>query len=194
MHGALNLHGPNNPATIAGGVFDADDVLPGVSPMVAGTGITTGTGTVYRNLVYRIGDSIKTEIFVDLTGLHSATTDLDILGAVGAANCHLGRITLAQNGLIYKGTMSCAEAPATGVTDIDLYSATEATGTEDAAVSGLVETAIVTAGGAWTAGVQKNFTGAVVSDQYLYLTAGAAGTVGTYTAGQFVIELWGWVV
>ena len=194
MHGALNLHGPNNPATLAGGVFDADDVLPGTSPMVAGTGITTGTGTVYRNLVYRLGDVIKTEIFVDLTGLHSATTDLDILGKEATANCHLGQVTLAQNGLIYKGTISCAEAPATGVTDIDVYSATEATGTEDAAVTGLTETALLTAGAAWTQGLTKSFTGAVVANQYLYLAAGAAGTVGTYTAGQFVIELWGWVV
>jgi hypothetical protein len=194
MTAARNLLGPLNPATIRGGVFASDDVLPATSPMVAGTGITTGTGTVYRNQVYRIGDVIKTELFIDLTGLNSNTA-ADIIGVNGGtANCHIGQITTTQNGLIFKGTMSCVETPLTGEPDIDLYSATEATGAEDAAISSLVETAILDAAADWTKGVQKNFTGDVVADQYLYLVGSGGGTDATYTAGQFVIELWGFVV
>jgi hypothetical protein len=194
MTAARNLLGPLNPATIRGGVFASDDVLPATSPMVAGTGITTGTGTVYRNQVYRIGDVIKTELFIDLTGLNSNTA-ADIIGVNGGtANCHIGQITTTQNGLIFKGTMSCVETPLTGEPDIDLYSATEATGAEDAAISSLVETAILDAAADWTKGVQKNFTGDVVANQYLYLVGSGGGTDATYTAGQFVIELWGFVV
>ena len=194
MTAALNLNGPNNPAWIRGGVFASDDILPAKSPMVAGTGITTGTGTVYRNQIYRLGDTIKTEIFIDLTGLNSGGADGDIIGVNATANSHLGRVTAAQNGVIYKGTISGVETPAGGEPDIDVYSADEATGTEDAAITGLVETALLAAAADWTQGVQKNFTGALVADQYLYLVASGGATDATYTAGQFVIELWGFVV
>jgi hypothetical protein len=86
------------------------------------------------------------------------------------------------------------ETPATGEDDIDVYSATEATGAEDAAVSGLTETAIQDAGANYTKGVKKDFTGDVVAGQYLYLVGSGGGTAGTYTAGQFLIEMWGFVV
>jgi hypothetical protein len=192
MSGALNLQGPQAPVTLRGGLSDSNDILPATSPMVAGTGITTGSGTVYRNKVYRLNDVIKTEIFIDLTGLNSSSA-ADIIGKDGGtANCHIGQITTAQNGLIFKGLMSCVETPATGEDDIDLYSADESTGAEDAAISSLVETAIVDAGANWTKGVQKVFTGDVVANQYLYLVGSGGGTAGTYTAGMFFIELWGY--
>jgi len=193
MSAVLNLHGPLEPVTIRGGLLDGGDTRV-TSPMVPGTGISTGTGTVCTNKVYRFGDVIKTEIFIDLTGLNSSSAG-DIIGKDGGtANCHIGQFTTAQNGAIFKGTMSCVETPATGEDDIDLYSATEATGAEDAAVSGLTETAILDAAANWTKGVQKNFTGDVVSGQYLYLVGSGGGTAGTYTAGQFFIEAWGFVV
>ena len=160
--------------------------------MTAGTGITTGqTGIPYLSYVQEDGPFLKTTIVVDLTGLNSSSA-ADIIGKDGGtANCHIGQVTTARNGLIFKGTMSCAETPATGEDDIDLYSATEATGAEDAAVGGLTETAILDAAADWTKGVQKNFTGNVVADQYLYLVGSGGGTAGTYTAGIMVIEMWG---
>jgi hypothetical protein len=192
MTAALNLQGPLNPVTLRGGLVDNNDVFPGGTVMVAGTGITTGTGTVYRNRTYRLGDVIKTEIFVDLTGLNSSTAG-DIIGVDGGtANCHFGQVTTANNGLIFKGVISCVETPATGEDDIDVYTATESTGAEDAAVSGLTETSVMDAGANWTKGVQKDFTGDVVAGQYLYLVGSGGGTAGTYTAGQFFIELWGY--
>lgn len=194
MTAARNLLGPNNPATITGGVFHADDVLPGQASMTAGTGITTGTGTVYTPFIYRIGDVIKTEIFVDLTGLNSGGADGDIIGVNATANSHFGQVTTANNGLIFKGCISCVETPAGGEPDIDVYTADEATGTEDAAITGLVETVLLAAAADWTKGVQKNFTGNVVANQYLYLVASGGVTDATYTAGQFLIEMWGYVV
>ena len=59
----------------------------------AGTGITTGTGTVYRSSVIREGGIIRTSIWIDLTGLRS-TASGDIIGVDGTSNvCHIGQIT-----------------------------------------------------------------------------------------------------
>lgn len=171
--------------------FDA--IATGGSAMTAGAGITGGTGTVYTDTQYRIGNVIKTEIFIDLTGLNSGGADGDIIGKNATAASHLGQVTLANNGLIFRGQMSCAETPGGGEPDIDLYSATEATGTEDAAVSGLTETALLLNAADWVQGMTKPLTGAVVADQYLYLVASGGVTDATYTAGMFVIELWGYV-
>jgi hypothetical protein len=133
---------------------------------------------------------IHTQIYVDLTGAKSTTTDLDIIGDTGV--CHLGQITAAVNGTITVGQVTCLETPATGADDIDLYSATEATGAYDAAVTDLTETALLTKGGAWAAAAAPvALTAVPAADEYLYLTCGEAGTVGTYTAGKFLIELWG---
>jgi len=157
----------------------------------AAAGITGGVGTIYKNSVTREGGLIKTQIFVDLTGLSSSTDDLDIIGQ-GVAAAHLGRILEEQNGTIIGGTMECLEAPAGGVTDIDLYVASEATGAFDTAIGGLTETAVVTSAGAWTLGRRVGTApDAVIHRSYLYLVAGAAGTAAAYTAGRILITLYG---
>lgn len=161
-----------------------------MAPMTAGAGITGGTGAVYRSTVVKIGDVIRTQIFLDLRGLGTSTTDLDIVG-VGASVAHLGQITTAINGVIFAGQMNCIEVPATGADDLDLYAATEGTGVFDGGIAALTETALLTSGGAWTR-APKLLTAMPVADSYLYLTNGEAGTVGTFTAGRFLIELQGY--
>lgn len=157
----------------------------------AAAGITGGTGTVYFSMREKIGSVYKTTLFIDLTGLGSSTTDVDIIGQ-GVSAAYIAKLTAAECGAtIDSVTMTCEEAPATGVTDIDLYSATEGTGVFDAGIGTLVETAVITAGGAWTNGATKGSTTVPLSTEYLYLCNGAAGTVGTYTAGKFRIEIWG---
>lgn len=158
----------------------------------AGAGITGGTGTIYKQGAVVKGQVIETRILIDLTGLASSTTDLDIIG-VGASAAHLGQITAAVCGTILGGSLTCLEVPAGGVTDIDLYSATEATGVFDAGIGTLTETAVVTSGGAWTIGRVVGITpDTTPADSYLYLTSGAAGTAGTYTAGRFLLTLFGY--
>lgn len=157
----------------------------------AGAGITGGTGTIYRSSVVREGGIIRTSILLDLTGLSSSTTDLDIIGQ-GASVAHIGRITAEHNGTILSGRITCLEAPAGGVTDIDLYSAAEGTGVFDGAVGDLTETAILTAGSAWTLGEVQVFGAVPAANEYLYLTGGAAGTAAAYTAGKFLIEMEGY--
>ena len=168
--------------------------LGSTTSMTAGTGITTGTGTVYQSRVTQIGNIIKTDIFVDLTGLNSGGTDGDIIGVNATANSHFGQWTTAVNGTYFRGQMSCAELVAGGEPDIDVYSATLATGTEDVAISGITGQVVLLAAAAdWTQGMTKPFTGILAPDKYLYLVASGGATDATYTAGMFVLEFWGYV-
>ena len=156
----------------------------------AGTGITDGTGTIYRSSVQRVGGIITTRILIDLTGLRS-TASGDIIGVNGTSNvCHLGQITAAQNGTILTGSMECFEAPTGGDPDINVHSATESTGVEDGAISSLTETLLVNAGDA-TLGSKVYFTAVPAADEFLYLTLGDT-TDADYTAGKLFIELMGY--
>ena len=156
----------------------------------AGTGITTGSGTIYRSSVQRVGGIITTRILIDLTGLRS-TGGADIIGVNGTALvCHIGQITAARNGTILTGSMECFEAPAGGDPDINIHSATEGTGVEDGAISGLEETLLVNAGDA-TLGSKVFFAAVPAPNEFLYLTTGAA-TDADYTAGKLFIELMGY--
>ena len=156
----------------------------------AGTGITTGTGTIYRSSVQRVGGIITTRILIDLTGLRS-TGSGDIIGVNGTSLvCHIGQITAARNGTILTGSMECFEAPAGGDPDINVHSATEGTGVEDGAISSLTETLLVNAGDA-TLGSKVFFTALPAADEFLYLTLGDT-TDADYTAGKLLIELMGY--
>jgi hypothetical protein len=157
----------------------------------AGAGITGGVGTIYETSVVKMGGIIHTYILLDLTGLSSSTTDLDIIGQ-GVSAAHIGRITAARNGTILSGTMTCLEVPAGGADDIDLYAATEGTGVFDGGVAALTETALITSGGAWTLAGVKAIAAVPAANQYMYLTGGEAGTAAAYTAGKFLIHLQGY--
>lgn len=162
----------------------------GVTAITEGAG-AQGTGGFRRSHVTREGGLIITRIVLDLTGLASSTTDLDIIG-VGASPAFITQITAAVNGTIVGGNMMCLEAPAGGVTDIDLYAATEGTGVFDGAIGDLTETAVVTSGGAWTLNrMLGTAPDGIAANSYLYLTSGAAGTAATYTAGRILITLFG---
>jgi len=104
--------------------------------------------------------------------------------------CHIGQITAAQNGTILTGSMECFEAPTGGDPDINIHSATEGTGVEDGAISGLSETLLVNAGDA-TLGSKVYFTAVPAADEFLYLTCGTT-TDGDFTAGKLLIELMGY--
>lgn len=158
--------------------------------MSAGNGITSGTGTICQHSVTKIGGIFKTEILVDLTGLNSGGTGGDIIGVDGGtADCYIGQITAAINGTIIAGKIEGHEAPAGGDPDINIYSATESTGAQDAAITGLAETLLVNAGD-MTASSVVNLTAWPAADEYLYLVCGTA-TDADYTAGRCLITLWG---
>ena len=155
----------------------------------AGTGITTGTGTVYEAGVIKIGEVFHTTILLDLTGLASSGSG-DIIGKDSTANSHIGQITAAVNGTVLGGKLTCLEAPAGGDPDINLWYADEATGTEDAAVTGLTnQVQICNSGDLALNSVVSLAT--VAADKYLYMATGAS-TNADYTAGKLLIEFWGY--
>jgi hypothetical protein len=162
----------------------------GVASAANGAG-ALGTGGFIRSHVTREGGLIVTRLVIDLTGLASIATDLDVIG-VGANPSFLTQVTTAVHGTVIGGTMSCLEVPAGGAIDIDLYVATVGTGKLDDAVTGLTgQAAVVTSGGNWTlARVLGTAPDAIANGTFLYLTSGAA-TAGTYTAGRILITLFG---
>ena len=156
-----------------------------------------GTAAVYVTQVERFKSDtdtnvniVKTTLMIDLTGLASSGAN-DIIGKAGTGVAYIGRVTAEDTGTVFGVTMECYETPAGGDPDIDLYSATEATGVEDSAIGDLTETQIINSGdlsaGSRVAG------GGIVADQYLYLVAGSA-TNADYTAGRIIITIHGYDV
>jgi hypothetical protein len=184
QHGEVTIY--NGGIKMDGGDISRADIA------VPGTGISAGVGTLLKSGVIKIGDIIKTSFLLDITGLGSSTTDLDIIGT-GTGAAYLAQITAAINGTILSGRMICLEVPAGGADDVDLYSAEEASGVFDGGIAALVETALVTAAGAWTLGLIKGVSAVPAANEYLYLCGGEAGTAAAYTAGKFLIELDGYV-
>ncbi len=192
-------------ATLNGLKYNLDDRdrVAAQTYVESNTGLSAGTGfdgtETYVSWVEQFGGIIKTSILVDLTGLYSDAAG-DIIGENGGtANCNLGQVTTAKCGTIVAGRMTCLETPDGGEPDIDVYSADEATGAENAAVTGLTETALLNVGQDWIAGASANqyntagFTTVPAANQYLYLVGDGGGTAAVYTAGKFLIELWGTV-
>jgi hypothetical protein len=157
----------------------------------AGSGITSGTGTVYKSGILQVGDLILTTILVDLTGLNGGGTANDIIGVNGAANCHIGQIIEEECGTIICGSLRCLETPAGSHVDIDMYAADVATGVEDTAATSLAGQVIVVNAGSLAINTIKDLSSLPADGQYLYLASGIA-TAATFTAGKLLIELWGY--
>jgi hypothetical protein len=152
-----------------------------------GTGISTGTGTICKANGGQMGGIYRMTILIDLTGLNSGGTAGDIIGVNGTAlPCYIARLPAMT---VLGGRMTCLETPAGGDTDIDLYSATEGTGVEDQAITALTETQIINAG-AQTVGTVTYFSADPAANAYFYLV-GQGTANATYTAGRFLIEIFG---
>ena len=156
----------------------------------AGTGITTGTGTVYAASVIKTGGIFHTKILIDLTGLASSGSG-DFIGKAATANSHIGQITAAVNGTVLGGKLTCLEAPAGGDPDINLWYADEATGTEDAAITGLTNQVQMCDSGDLALNSVISIPTPPAADKYIYMVTGAA-TDANYTAGKILIEFFGY--
>jgi hypothetical protein len=182
---------------IAGNV-GVGGAVPTVALEVAGeakvnsyTAVATGAGmdaagvTMY---VSKINGEIVTTILLDLDGgIEGDNVINSIIGENGIGNAYITGVTTAVNGFVYKGEMSCIEAPAGGSADIDLVA-------NDAglAQAATVVDHVLVNDGAWTVGKLVEFTiptGGIAGD-FLHLAEGTAdGT--QYSAGKFVIKLYG---
>lgn len=167
--------------------------VSGASNILSPSAGITSDAEDYASSITRIGELITTRIYIDLTGLVGSTTDLDIIGKSGVAS-DFGRITTAKSGIIRAGRITCLEVPAGGADDVDFYSASVGGGAENVIITDAsigTETALVTSGGAWTAALTKTLTGYPTANDYLYVCNGEAGANGTFSAGKFLIELFG---
>jgi hypothetical protein len=192
LGGSFYVGDANAPVQIAdesGSLFDVGTQVANASSMVPST-VMAATLASYQSYIVNLGNIIKTTIIIDLTGAKSVATDKDVIGDTGA--CHVGQITAAVNGTLFKGQMGCIEVPTTGADDIDLYSSTASDGAYNADASGLAgAAAVVTAGGAHAIGTVKPFTTLPAANTYLYLASGEA-VAGTYDAGIIYLEMWGY--
>ena len=160
--------------------------------MTVGTGISAVTAAIVKHSVITVGNIIETTIALDLTGLSSSAA-ADIIGKEATANCHYGQVTAAVNGTVLSGYLQCLETPTTGEPDIDVYTGTVATGTEDTAITALVETAVLNSAADWTSLLApKGFTTVPPANGYLYLVGSGGGTDGVYDAGKFILKMYGY--
>ncbi len=171
-------------------------------PLSAGAGITGGTDTVYKSWQNSQNGIITTYIYLDMDGLIGAGAEKDVIGKVGTASCHLGRIgDVSVCGTLFAGRMTCIETIAAGETDIDLYSSNVSTGTENVAYDHAdmgTETALLIGTAVWHGvghatnnHVVQGFSGLPNANDYLYMVKGGANSTSEYTAGKFLIELFG---
>jgi hypothetical protein len=160
-----------------------------------GAGFDTAGGVLYiPHGKKNIAGMFYEEIFIDLAtaAVTAVATDHDVIGEAGGGAAYIGRITAALNGTVQAIEIICMEVPAGGNTDIDFYSAAEATWVydDDITASG-TEVQLVDAGGAWTLGMVKAAANLPTADHYIYLANGAAAGAGAYTAGKFIVRIYG---
>jgi hypothetical protein len=187
--GSDGVTGPT--ATLGGVTYGGLASLDG-NQMTAGTGVTTGSGTICVSSCFTTGGLIKTAVVLDLTGLRATAAD-DVIGVDGTAlACHLGQFTAARSGTAVYASVTCLETPAGGDPDVNLFASSSAAGVMDTTASGLAGTGILLNHGDWTGAIATPIlcTGVPAANEYFYVAAGAT-TDAIYTAGVFLIEIYG---
>ncbi len=190
LSGSLSL-ADGTAITVTGAEINKLDDSLATNILTPSAGITSDAED-YASGIFRNGELITTRIYVDLTDLVGSATDLDIIGKDGVAS-DFGQITTAKSGIIRAGTIQCLEIPTGGSDDVDFYSASVGGIAEDVIITDAsvgTEVALCTAGAAWTLALTKSLTGYPNANDYLYVCNGEASG-GTYTAGKFLITLYG---
>ena len=149
---------------------------------VIGTGVAPAT---YR---YTLNGTIITEIKIDLQGLTSKNTANDVIGLAAGGIAYIGQNVVATNGGIYKMELVCLETPAGGDNDVNVVVNTSGTLEYDGAGG---TTYGVNGGDAVAGQVVANLVQGLTANHYFYLTAGTGDTAAAYTAGQFIVRLYG---
>lgn len=182
----------------------------------AGDGISQA---IVSNTLLRQGQEVVTEIVVDLGSslitsslpLSSSATLGRVLGVSSSTGTHpasrLTTLSTATNGHLIAVDMICLETPASATgsvtTDIDLV----VTGSSLLGFNGDASggTILINASGSWSQGNFKSWTTLPGSNIYalnasgnvpgdtssLYLAYGGSGNEGAYSAGKYVIRLYG---
>lgn len=147
-----------------------------------------GTGVAPTTHRYTINGTIITEIKIDLQGLASKNTANDVIGLAAGGVAKIGQNVVATNGVLYKMELICLETPTGGDNDVNVVA--NASGTLE--YDGAGGTAYGVDGGDAVAGqVIQDLVQGLTANHYFYLTAGTGDTADTYTAGQFLIRMYG---
>lgn len=170
-------------------------------PTDPGDGFDTGTYSVNTGSVGMINGEVITTLFIDLgdsAATCASSTDKVIGKDSATANASVTKITEAKNGVVYRAELICVETAAgTGnvTKHIDVYATTDDLTTDDA-VTG--DQLLIPAGALDKGDVVRSTTGSAVSfhgmaDHFVYLATGTApgGSGGTFTAGKFILRLFG---
>ena len=135
------------------------------------------------------GDII-TEIRIDVSGLKSKDTAADAIGLATGVDAYLGQYTAAIFGILYKMELICLEAPVTGDDDINvIFNAAADLGYDDAAGTTGLDAGVLALGES-----VDDLSPGVSEDDYIYLTAGTGDVDNVYTAGMYIIRLYGHAV
>lgn len=131
---------------------------------------------------------IITQIKFDLTGLASVATANDVIGLAAGGAAFIGRNVVANNGIIFKTQFACIETPAGGDNDVNVVLSS----TNNLAYDSAGGTTYISNSGDLLAGQTiENLVPAITANDYFYLTSGTGDTAATYTAGMYVLTLWG---
>ena len=147
-----------------------------------GTGVALSTTRTTEDGV------IVTSIKIDMTGLASVATANDAIGLAAGGVAFIGRNVVANNGVIFKTEFSCIETPVGGDNDVNVV--TNVSGVLE--YSGAAGTTYISNSGDLVIGQTiQNLVPAITANHYYYLSAGAGDTAAAYTAGQYLLKLYG---
>lgn len=175
--------------TATGGVTSPADVsFTGAAESAEHGAGAIGTAATPTTKRWTEGGVIITQITIDLTGLASVATANDVIGLAAGGAAYIGRNVVATNGIIFKTSFSCIETPAGGDNDVNLVLNSSAVLAYDSAGG---TTYLSNSGDLLAGQTVENLVPAITANDYYYLTAGTGDTAATYTAGMYVIRLYG---
>ena len=195
--GALKLSGSDGITLSASA--NQEIVMTTAHPYVAGAGLSSA-GAINTNIT-KINGIITTTIQIDIDGLTSANCNAaaKVIGNSSGTNAFITRLTNVTNGIIYKAEVACVETPEGGEPNLDLVASTNTFGPGTLYTNG-THLAVVSGGGDWQTGKwesgQNTPAGNPVfydglNNMYLGLAVDQNGDKAEYTAGKFVIKLFG---
>ena len=135
---------------------------------------------------------ITTQIKFDLTGLASVATANDVIGLAAGGAAYVGRNVVATNGVIFKTSISVLETPTGGDNDVNVVTSASAALAYDGA--GGTTYLVGDLGDLLVGKTVENLVPALTEGDYFYLTAGTGDTAAEYTAGMYVLTLYGHAV
>jgi hypothetical protein len=170
----------------SGNLVAATMATDAVTAEHAAGAIGTGVAPVTRR--WTENGVIITQIKIDLAGLASVATANDVIGLAAGGVAYIGRNVVASNGVIYAIEMVCVETPVGGDDDVNLVANSSGTLEYDGAGG---TTYGINGGDALAGQVISNTVQGLTANHYFYLTAGTGDTAAAYTAGQFIITMYG---